>query len=163
MGKAYTICNNAMEKLNKFIGYVLALFLSVMVIVIFYQVFSRFVMGSSTSWSEELARILMVYIILMGSAIALGRGQLLAIEVLPDILKGNAKLMLSIITNGFSAIFCVILVFYGYGLALNVADQTLPGLGVSMFWMYFAMPFGGLLILMNAGFNIWGILREVKK
>ncbi|TQR18773.1 TRAP transporter small permease [Psychrobacillus soli] len=163
MGKLYSICSNAMDRLNKVIGYVLALFLSVMVAVIFYQVFSRFVMGSSTSWSEELARILMLYIILLGAAIAIRRGQLLAVEVLPDILKGNAKRNLSIITNVFSALFCAILVFYGYGLALNVSSQTLPGLGVSMFWMYFALPFGGLLILVNAVFNIWSIIREVKK
>lgn len=159
----YSTIKNIVTNINKLLGYIIALFLTVMVVAIFYQVFSRFVVGQATAWSEELARLLMIYVVLFGAAIALRKGELLSVDILPELLKKQGKRKLSIIVNLFSVFFSVILVYYGFILALKVTVQTLPGLKISMFWMYLALPLGGLFMLINAIFNLWSPAQEVEK
>jgi TRAP-type transport system small permease protein len=65
-----TIIKN-IDRFNKVLGVVLALLIMVMSAVIFYQVFSRFILKDSLRWSEELARYLMVWSVFIGSALAI--------------------------------------------------------------------------------------------
>lgn len=155
---------NAVDKTNKIIEYALAICLAIMSISIFWQVFSRYVVGNSTSWSEELARLLMIFIVLLGSAVALRRGQMLSVEVLSEVLVGEKKKrFIGIFVNAISLIFYFVLLIYGYQLTDRVSGQTLPGLGISMYWLYLALPVGGFFLIVNAIANIVENIKEVKK
>ncbi|PTL38371.1 TRAP transporter small permease [Alkalicoccus saliphilus] len=150
------------DNINNVVGYVLAAFLAIMSITIFWQVFSRYLIGTSIPWSEELARILMLYIVLLGSALALRKGQLLAVEVLPEILQKKNKSRLKLFVNLLSLFFYFILLYYGFTLAESVSGQRLPGLGISMFWFYFALSLGGFFLVINAVANILEDAKEVR-
>lgn len=161
MKNVVTMYITTVDKINKVLEYILGLFLAVMSASIFWQVFSRYVVGNSISWSEELARILMVYIVIIGSALALRRGQLLSVEVLPEVLQQKSRRMLKIIVNVVSLLFYAVLFTYGQTLAENVSGQTLPGLGISMYWFYIALSIGGFFLIINNIANILEGLREV--
>ncbi|MGO4890552.1 TRAP transporter small permease [Anaerobacillus sp. MEB173] len=163
MSRSISFLLNIVDKTNKIIEYMLALFLAIMSCAIFWQVFSRYIVGSSTSWSEELARVLMVFIVLLGSAVALRKGQMLSVEVLSELIDDTKKRYLSIVVNAFSIIFYFVLFYYGYLLAEKVSGQTLPGLGISIFWLYVALPAGGFFLIVNAVANILENIKEVKK
>lgn len=138
------------DMLNKFFGYALILIMSVMTIIIFWQVIARYVVGSSLAWSEELSRFLMIYMVLIGSSIALRNNDLIAVEILPEVLKGKAKKALVVLTHLISMVFYVVLIVYGLSVADSFGNQIAPGLGISMYFIYLSMPIGGVLLLLNS-------------
>ena len=154
IARNYIRFNDAM---NKVFGYFLAFVLAFMIVIIFWQVIARYVVGSSLSWSEELSRFLMIFLVLIGSSIALRDGKLIAVEVVQDALKGNAKKCLKIIAQLISIVFYVILIKYGMEVANSFGNQVAPGTRISMYFIYLSLPIGGLLLLMN---SITCILEE---
>ncbi|MFJ7969749.1 TRAP transporter small permease [Psychrobacillus sp. NPDC096389] len=138
------------DRLNKVMGYILTLLLAIMTAIIFWQVFSRFVVGSSLSWSEELSRFLMIFMILIGSSIALRNNELIAIEILLEKVENLSKKIVVITIHVISLVFFVILIKYGYSMAQSFTNQMAPGLGISMKYIYLALPLGGVLLLLNS-------------
>lgn len=141
---------NFIDMLNKIFGYALVLIMSVMTIIIFWQVIARYIIGSSLAWSEELSRFLMIFMVLIGSSMALRNNDLIAVEILPEVLKGKAKKALVILTHLISMVFYVILIVYGLRVADSFGNQIAPGLGISMYFIYLSMPIGGVLLLLNS-------------
>lgn len=136
--------------MNKVFGYILAFVLAFMTVIIFWQVIARYVVGSSLSWSEELSRFLMIFMVLIGSSLALRDGKLISVEVAQDALKGKAKKWLKVITHVISIVFYVILMVYGLRVAESFGNQIAPGTRISMYFIYLSLPIGGLLLLMNS-------------
>ncbi|MCM3160777.1 TRAP transporter small permease [Metabacillus litoralis] len=146
LGEVYLKLTN---KINKLITLSLALLLVVMVVVIFCQVFFRFVLEDSITWSEELARFIMVWGVFLGVAYASRKGQLIAVEVLPVYLPKKAKLILHFIVQVLALVFCVIFFKYGFLMTLQVMEQTSPALGISMSVPYSSIPIGMALMFIN--------------
>jgi TRAP-type C4-dicarboxylate transport system permease small subunit len=146
LGKVYL---GITDKMNKFISIILALFLIVMVLVIFSQVFARFILEDSITWSEELSRFLMIWGVFLGVAYASKKGQLIAVEVLPHYLPQKAKLVVHYIVQVLSIIFCGFFFVYGLMMTLEVTHQTSPALGISMAVPYSAIPIGMVLMFLN--------------
>ncbi|TQR07487.1 TRAP transporter small permease [Psychrobacillus soli] len=138
------------DRLNKVMGYILTLLLAIMTALIFWQVFSRFVVGSSLSWSEELSRFLMIFMIMIGASIALRHNELIAIEILLEKVENLSKKVVVITIHIISIVFFVILIKYGYSMAQSFSNQLAPGLGLSMKYIYLALPLGGILLLLNS-------------
>ncbi|MFM1653656.1 TRAP transporter small permease [Brevibacillus sp. B_LB10_24] len=138
------------DLLNKLCGWCLAVIMAVMSILIFWQVAARYVFGSSLAWSEELSRFLMIFMVLMGAAVALGKGSLIAVEIVPEMAKDSLKRWIRLSTHVVSLIFYAILIIYGWKLAKNFAGQIAPGTGISMFWIYLSLPIGGFLLFLNS-------------
>lgn len=138
------------DMINKVMGYVLMVMLGTMTFIIFWNVFSRFVAGSSLAWSEELSRFLMIFMIFIGASIALRSNELIAVEMLLERLVGKPKTVLYILIHILSIIFFVILIKYGYAMADSFSNQKAPSLGVSMQVIYLSLPLGGVLLLINS-------------
>lgn len=138
------------DRVNKVMGYILTLLLAIMTAIIFWQVFSRFVVGSSLSWSEELSRFLMIFMIMIGASIALRHNELIAIEILLEKVENLSKKVVVITIHIISIVFFVILIKYGYSMAQSFSNQLAPGLGLSMKYIYLALPLGGVLLLLNS-------------
>lgn len=131
-------------------GYVLMAMLAVMTAIIFWQVFSRFVVGSSLAWSEELSRFLMIFMIFIGASLALRGNELISVELLLEKLAGTPRKVLVIIIQLVSIVFFIILIKYGYAMAESFSNQKAPSLGVSMKVIYLSLPLGGVLMLINS-------------
>jgi TRAP-type C4-dicarboxylate transport system permease small subunit len=109
---------------------------------------SRYLFGTQASWSEELARLLMVWLALLGSALVCREEKHLGLDVVvcawPDELQRFARLF------GYAAIFAFALLILGWG-GWQLVDQrfdsgqALPALGVSRAWFYLALPVSGFL------------------
>jgi TRAP-type C4-dicarboxylate transport system permease small subunit len=117
-----------------------------MVAAIVWQVFARYVLHAPTIWSEELARFLLVWITMLGSAYVLEHGEHVAVTVLVDMLPEPFARSLSVVRD-----FCVIamagsLTYFGYGFAVSGLRRVSTGLGLTMTWAYTAVPVGAALI-----------------
>lgn len=145
--KGYLKFNNA---LNKVVGYIMMVLLAIMTVLIFWQVFARFVTNNPSTFSEEASRFMMIWLALLGSAFALRKRELVAVDVIYNALKGKKKRIITMIISVISIFFYLIMIIYGYKMANSISFQTAPTTGISMFWPMLAIPAGGLLLLLNA-------------
>ena len=138
------------ERVDKILGSMLIIIMSVMVINVIWQVFTRFVVGTPSSFTDELARYLMIWLGILGAAYVSGRNMHVAIDVLPlrSSSKTQKKLKLLVYTLiVLFALFAMVvggcrLVYITYAL-----DQQSPALQIPLALVYLAIPVSGLLIM----------------
>lgn len=138
------------DGINWVIGWLLAVLLAVMTVLISWQVFARYVMGSSLTFSEEVARFSAVWLTMLGAAYAYRYGSLIAVDLLVSIAGRRGGHMLRIVAALASAVFALVLLFQGLSITERVMSQTAPSTRISMAWLYAAMPAGAAMILINA-------------
>lgn len=140
----------AIDTINKVVGILLALMLGVMSILIILQVISRFVINLPLTWSEELSRYLMIYIVFLGASLAMRHNKLISIELLPETLTGNKRKFVIILVMIISIIFFAILFLQGIDMLPLVQMQSSPGLQLSMAIPYASIPIGSFLLALNS-------------
>ena len=139
----------AVDYINKFMKWVLAVLLSVMSIVIIAQVCCR-VLKMSLPWSEEFSRYIMIYIVFLGSGYAVRYDLLMSVKILWENVPKSALKFLSILVNLLMSAFFVLLIVEGFEIMKMVGNQTSPAMTISMSIPYGAMPLGGILMLINS-------------
>ncbi|WP_078392942.1 TRAP transporter small permease [Shouchella patagoniensis] len=137
------------DSLNNGIKYLVSIMLVILALLVVLQVTTRFVINVPLSWTEEIARYLMIYIVFLGSGLAMRYNQHIAIDFLLDVIKQKNKERLQKMILWISALFCLLLVYYGSQLTYMVVDQSTPTLQYSMAWAYAAIPLGALVMLAN--------------
>ncbi len=125
-----------------------------------WQVVSRYVFASPSSWTEEVARFLLIWIGVLGAAYAFRTGAHLGLDVLPKKLSGTAaktlKLFIMLAVTGFSA--AVLVIGGGSLVALTwELKQYSAVLGVPIAFIYSVIPITGALICFYA---ITGVIGE---
>lgn len=110
-------------------------------------VFFRFVVESSLAFPDELIRYLFVWVMFLGSAVALRRNSHAAIGIFVAQLPDGAKRLALLVASLASAAFFIILVVKGGELTVRVMPQISPALEVSMAWVYAAVPVGAAFML----------------
>ncbi|KKM11399.1 hypothetical protein SY88_09235 [Clostridiales bacterium PH28_bin88] len=137
------------DQINRVVTWVVVILLATMSVVVFAQVIYRFVLEAPLTWSEEVARYLMVWITFLGASLGVRNKALIGMEVavglLPPVLKRAAINLVSLIT------FCFLLVVLYYGIKMTgvTARQFSPAMQIPMSWPYLAVPVGAVLMLMN--------------
>jgi TRAP-type C4-dicarboxylate transport system permease small subunit len=127
------------------INYHLIIFLfSVQVLVVFSQVIWRFVFNDPFPWSEELARYLQVWIILLTSTVCIQKSKHLAIDYLTHRLSFKLQRLFKLISMlGITSYILVVIVF-GIQFIVLVGAQKTPALQVPIGLVYFAFPIAGI-------------------
>ncbi|MDP4610157.1 MAG: TRAP transporter small permease [Opitutales bacterium] len=134
-----------------------------LVIDVLWGVGSRYVLGNQARWSEELARLLMVWLALLGAALATREGQHLGLDVVVRQWPAEVQRLASMFVHCLVAIFALVIMAWG-GWQL-VADrfesgQMLPSLNISRAWFYLALPVSGALVAL---FSLENLISEFKQ
>lgn len=111
------------------------------------SVLFRFVLKVSLAFPDELIRYLFIWVIFLGSAIALRRKAHAAIGVLVESLPQPAKQIVLLLAGLTSAAFFALLVVKGAQLSIRVVPQISPALEISMAWVYAAVPVSAVFLL----------------
>lgn len=139
--------------------------LLLMAVIVVVQVFCRFVLNDSLSWSEEAARYLQVWITFVGSAVALRRGAHIGVDFVTSFFKGKGKWLSDLFIHLVVAVFCVIVIVAGFQVVMNQMryGQTSPALHLAMWKVYLALPIGGILMLIEDVAKIVHTIRSFPK
>ncbi|WP_088105887.1 TRAP transporter small permease [Halalkalibacter urbisdiaboli] len=139
----------------------LVMFSAVMVVVIFLQVFMRYVMGNSLSWSEELARYCFIWLVYIGISYGVKKQRHIKVDALLLLFKEKGKLVFNMIANLLFLSFAMFIVIYGYDMAERLLQfgQTSPALRIPMGFVYLAAPVGMALTSIRL---IQNLLNQVK-
>ena len=109
MLRGYSKFLDVLEKIEKVI---LAVTVGIMVLIIAYQVIMRYIFAHANSWSEELARYLFIYDVMIGAAIAIRRNSHLQIDILINLMNPKVRTILTIIATLAGMVFMVFLLSY---------------------------------------------------
>lgn len=124
--------------------------LSLMSVLIGTQVFMRYVMNDSLTWSEELARYAFIWATYLGVACGVKRNAHICVEALVTRLPTLYQRYAAIVAHLMFIIFAIMVVKEGYALTLRILSfgQTSSAMGIPMGWVYLAPTVGfGLVIL----------------
>ncbi|WP_167612045.1 TRAP transporter small permease [Maribellus sediminis] len=138
------------QRIDKVIEIVLVAIMSILVIDVLWQVFSRYVLSAPSSFTDELAGFLLIWVGLLGAAYVAGKNEHLAIDLMLQKMKGAKRRRLQIIINtivGVFALFVMViggtwLVYTRFYLGVKSAALALP-LG----YVYLILPVSGLLVM----------------
>ncbi len=137
------------DSINKIVLSCIGLLLGIMSAVICAQVFFRYVLNASLSWSEELARYLSIWVIFLGVAIAFRRKAMIAIESILQLVPRKIAFLLRIIALLLSLFFSMYLIVYGFNILETVSNQKSTALGIPMWLPYLSIPFGAIFMMLN--------------
>ncbi|MFC4355838.1 TRAP transporter small permease [Chryseomicrobium palamuruense] len=137
------------DKINQIIFNFLAILLGAVALLTLYQVFARYILNSPLTWSEEIIRSLMVWIVLLGTAIALRKGLLISVETVLHIVPKGIKLILNTIIIILNFVYMFLLLKYGIEIMQSLHGQTSGALDLPVNLSYAAIPAGALYSLIN--------------
>lgn len=129
---------------------VLAVLMAVMVVDVLWGVFTRYVMGAQSPWTEELARFLLIWIGILGAAFASGKRMHLAIDILPTALEGSRKRLLENGINVIILLFAIAVLLIGGSRLVFVTSklgQVSTSLDLPLAVVYAIVPISGLFIV----------------
>jgi TRAP-type C4-dicarboxylate transport system permease small subunit len=128
----------------------LVVLMTVMVLNVLWQVFTRFILGAPATFTEELARYILIWVGMLGAAYVAGKKMHLSIDFVTAKLKGRAKI--------WSEVFIQVAIFiFGlFGMVIGgvylvyltlLLNQTSAALQIPLGYVYIAIPVSGLLIM----------------
>lgn len=138
------------RKLDKVLGSVLVFLMISIVVAVLWQVFSRYVLQSASSYTEEIARFLLIWIGILGAAYASGQQDHLAINILPPKLDEKNRIKLRVFINILVIAFAILALIIGGGNLVYVnfeLGQSSAALGIPLGYVYLVLPLSGILII----------------
>ena len=127
----------------------LAFLLGAMVVDVTWQVVSRFLLHSPSSFTEELAGFLLIWIGLLGGAYGIRTRAHLGIDLVVSKLEGAPRRAAEACAHLLVLVFALTtLVFGGFRLVLLAfeLDQISAAMGIRMGVVYLALPLSGLIV-----------------
>jgi len=153
-------------QIDKLLERFLVVLMSVLVIDVLWQVFSRYVLNSPSSFTDELAGFLLIWVGLFGAAYVAGRNEHLAIDLLLQKSGPERRRFLEIFIGACIVIFSLtVLVIGGIWLvytrfALNVKSAALE---IPLGYVYIVLPISGFLIIFFTIDNVSQFLKSQKE
>jgi len=136
--------------LDKLLKVLVTSCMALMVIVVTWQVISRYAMGDPSPWTEEVARMLLIWVGLLGGVYAYREKAHLGLDLLYQKVGDTGKRRLDMITNISCGVFALAVLVIGGGSLVQLTwelKQTTAALGIPMAWVYSVLPLSGVLIV----------------
>jgi TRAP-type C4-dicarboxylate transport system permease small subunit len=138
------------KAIDSLLSKMLITIMAAMAVNVLWQVFSRYFMETPSSFTDELARYLMIWLGILGAAYVAGKNGHVAIDVLPSRLSPKAQKRLRQVVRLAIVLFCFFAMFLG-GIRLvyitYILEQYSAALEVPLALVYAVIPLSGLLII----------------
>ena len=137
-------------KLNRVLEVFLVVLMSVLVIDVLWQVFSRYLLSSPSSFTDELAGFLLIWVGVLGAAYVAGRKEHLAIDILIQKSPPARQRKLHFIIYSLIFLFAFFVMVVG-GMILMytrfILEVKSAALQLPLGFVYIILPISGLIIM----------------
>lgn len=129
-------------------SFILIITLSLMSVFIGLQVFMRYVMQASLSWSEEISRYLFIFLINIGISYGVKENKHISISLFVNLFSEKVKKYLLIFSDVMFLVFSLIVATHGAEVSsmIRMFGQKSPAVGIPMWIVYIATPLGFSLV-----------------
>ena len=145
------------------LNYILAICVLAITVICLSQIFARFIINSSISWSDEVCRYLFVITVALGAGVCVRDRCLIAVDLIPQKLNGMARFRFFYILILNILVICIayVLLVYGYQFAQMNMKQLSSSTHIPMGTVYMVLSLSGLLIIINTLRNIVSDFKEL--
>jgi len=150
------------NKVNRLIEVFLVIIFALLVIDVLWQVFSRYILNRSFSFTEEFARFALIWLSILGAAYLNAKREHLSMDFLYQKFSKLNKKKASILIEIFIFLFAsIVMVIGGFNLVYTTLhlEQLSGTLRIPLGYIYAILPVSGLLIMY---FSVYHISRIYK-
>lgn len=133
------------------------------VIIAALQVFFRYVVGASLSWSEEVLRYTMIWISSLGVGLAYSRGEMIGMNLLVDAMPRPIGVAIRIAGRLLILAAMICLMIYGWQFAVRTGEGSAVALPITMFWLHISIAVSAVLIALHVAASLVELLFEVRR
>lgn len=139
--------------------------LSGMSIIIAIQVFMRYVMKASLSWSEEIARYMFIWMVYIGISYGVKQSKHIKIDAAVNIFPRIIRKYLYILSDFIFLFFSVVIVIKSKEVSSLIfkLGQVSPATGIAMGYVYLAVPIGLSLVCIRLVQRIFFKIKNLKE
>ncbi len=121
-----------------------------LVLDVVWQVFTRFIVRNPSTWTEELATLLLIWVSLLGAALAFHRKGHLGVDYFVGKLPQAPKRVVEITVHIITAAFAIVLIFGGLKIVsfTLLTNQLSAAMQIPMGYVYLILPLSGGIILL---------------
>lgn len=150
---------NLLEKIQTFYG---ILIFVVLAIVVFLQILSRFIFHNPLMWSEEVARFLLFWMVLMGASISVKNETHFIIEfIMPEKIKNQTlRKIFRLIPDLCVLLSGVLITIFGYEYFKMGRFRIGPGSNINMQYIFVAMPIAGVSMVIYSFYHVLNLLKN---
>lgn len=124
-----------------------ALLFSIALVITAVQVFLRYAINQPLFWAEELARLCFLWMIYVGSILAVRYDKHMVVDILYEALPQWGKRILDKVVLVVVGVFLIVLTKEGYGLVLAEMTSVTPAMQIKVGYVYSIIPLAGLAML----------------
>jgi TRAP-type C4-dicarboxylate transport system permease small subunit len=139
--------------LDRSLEVLVMLVVAILILDVLWQVFTRLVLRNPSTRTEELATFMLIWVVLLGAAVALNRGAHLGIDYFVSKLPVHARVFTEVLVFFCIAAFSfLVMVVGGIDLVASMLElgQESPALRVKMGYVYLAVPISGSFLTLYA-------------
>lgn len=137
--------------LDPLLDFVIISAVMILVIDVLWGVYTRYRLGEPSRWTEEIARFLLMWVALLGTAAAFRENEHLGFDYLISKLDPGARRLTNVVSKLVTIIFVsLVMVVGGFVLVSETLEvnQLTPALEMKMGYVYLALPFSGLFAIL---------------
>ena len=140
---------NISTTLERMIAGALVALMALIVLDVSWQVITRFLINRPSSYTEEIARYLLMWIGLLGAAYAYRKHSHLSLDLLLQKVSFRYRIALAMLIHVVSFVFALLVMVYGGAKLVELTwslKQTSAALGMPVAVVYLCLPVSGALI-----------------
>ena len=143
------------------LGKICAVLLFAMIVVTTYQIIARDFLHLSTPWTEELARVFIIWITFLGGTRMLIKREHLTVDFLSNMYTPSIRKLARVFNSCVYTFFSCFMLYSGYKLVTHpiIAKTLMPAMLISRNWQYSVMPICMILMLT---FSVYELTISVK-
>jgi len=132
---------------------------ALLAIVVLVGVISR-AFGDPYAWTDELSRLLMVWVAMFGWMLASRRHAHIRIRFFHDLLPPTGWAVAEVIMQFSVVVFGLLVVLYGAELVERNSDVEAISMPIAMMWFYVPLVVAGAIATVQAAADIVGVVRK---
>ena len=124
--------------------------------IVFLQFFTRYVLNDSLSWTEEIARYGLMWIVFIGGIMVTRRNTHIAVELFSNVMQpGPARAALLALVDFIKLGFLGLLAFFSLTITERMHLQRMTVFDLPMSYVYGGVAFGCIFMFVRQAINVW--------
>lgn len=158
-----TMIEQVLDGFCQMLRVLVGVLIAALIVTVFMQVIPRHISFiPSYLWTEELAKFLFIWVVMLGSMIAVWEGTHFDVRVMPDARSPLGKLLQDGFVLTMISIFAVLFARYGIDYAKFGFIQSSVMMQVNMLWIYITVPLAGFVWASFALYRLWQTIQTYR-
>ena len=117
-------------------------------LIVSASIFFRYVLNNSITWSEEIAKYLMVWMVFVGAPVAMVQSRHIAIEMFPNLFRPRIRALIFLIVNLLIVLTMAFWTYRGFTYTVGGMSQVMSSFDKIPLGVVFAsIPFGSCIMM----------------